>query len=227
MSAASHDLPEVLPIFPLTGSLLLPGSFLPLNVFEPRYRSMVADALEGGRHIGMIQPLVPRQDNAPDPEAPPENPVVYAVGCAGHIDQWEQTADGRYLILLRGVSRFRVEEELPLHNGYRRVTARYDDFASDRQEPAAKLDPVPLLAALESFGERHRLSFDLERLRLLPGILLLNGLAAALPFSPAEKQALLESNDAAARRELLLSLMGIGIDHPIDDAGNYTPPVVH
>jgi uncharacterized protein len=218
--------PAILPLFPLTGSLLLPGSFLPLNVFEPRYRNMVADAREEGMHIGMIQPLVPQQDNWPALEPPPENPALYAVGCAGRLDRCEPQPDGRYLIVLKGVSRFRVREELPLHRGYRRVRADYGEFAGDPEEPALFLDPRRLLKATRVFGEKHGLAFDLDVLAALPGVTLLNGLAAALPFRPAEKQALLEAPGPVEREELLLALMGMGIE-PISPDEYYAPPTLH
>lgn len=226
MSHESQTPPETLPIFPLTGSLLLPGNFLPLNIFEPRYRDMVADALDGTQYIGMIQPVVPRQDNQPEPDVAPDNPDVYAIGCAGRIEQAEKQPDGRYLILLKGVSRFRVGHELPRDHEYREVIARYDEFTQDLGEPQSELSPGPLLAALEDFGEKKELEFDLDRLKLLPGILLLNGLSAALPFSPAEKQALLEAPTPGERQELLLELMGWGFDQ-YDGDDYYAPPIVN
>ncbi|RPH57082.1 peptidase S16, partial [bacterium] len=91
--------PAIIPVFPLTGSLLLPGNALPLNVFEPRYRNMVADALEEGMHIGMIQPLVPRQDNWVEAAQTTDSPELYTVGCAGRIDECEPQPDGRYLVI--------------------------------------------------------------------------------------------------------------------------------
>ena len=103
----------MLPVFPLTGSLLLPGTWLPLNVFEPRYRNLVEDAVvdeRGLRWIGMIQPRVPMQDNWPALEEPPANPELYTVGCAGRVERCEPQADGRYLILLKGRCRFRVAD---------------------------------------------------------------------------------------------------------------------
>lgn len=209
---SQHELPEVLPVFPLTGVLLLPGMWLPLNVFEPRYRAMVRDALEGPRHIGMVQPVVPRQDNAPPPDAPPENPELYPVGCAGIIDQWEKEPDGRYTLSLKGVCRFRIREELAPHDeGYRRVVPEFAPFAADMGEHAAEVDAGRLLYALEQFGRTHRMPFDLARLQSVSGIALLNGLAMSLPFRPAEKQALLEAPDVAEREELLLTLMGMGV----------------
>jgi Lon protease-like protein len=220
------QLPSILPVFPLTGSLLLPGTWLPLNIFEPRYRNLVADALEGDRHIGMIQPVVPGRDNRPDPDADPDHPELYAVGCAGVIDQAERQPDGRYLILLKGLCRFRIRRELPLHRGYRRVEAGYAEFDTDLHEPLSEIDPAPLLASLKAFAARHDLSFDLQRLRLMPGVSLLNGLAVALPFAPGEKQALLEAEDLAERREMLLSLMGMGLS-PLPEDHGYAPPMVN
>jgi len=217
---------EILPIFPLTGSLLLPGNFLPLNIFEPRYRNLVEDALEGPRLIGMIQPVVPRNDNRPGLEADPDPPDLYDIGCAGLIEESERQEDGRYLILLKGLTRFHIGEELPLHRGYRRVRASYEDFRKDFVEPQQELDPSRLLAALEAFAERQQLDFDMERLQLMPGVTLLNGLAVALPFAPGEKQALLEADSVEEREELLMSLMGMGFDE-ISENRYYSPPSVN
>jgi Lon protease-like protein len=223
--------PRILPVFPLTGSLLLPGNFLPLNIFEPRYRAMVEDAMapDGEPYIGMIQPLVPRQDNKPpmDLAFEQERPELYRVGCAGRIERCEPQSDGRYLILLRGVSRFRVREELDLQRGYRRVVADYAEFRADPQELQAAVDPSRVMGALRGFSEAHGLTFDFDLLGSLPGVSLVNGLAAALPFLPAEKQALLEAAGPAEREELLLALMGMGLE-PMSSAGDYyAPPTLH
>jgi uncharacterized protein len=224
--------PAVLPVFPLTGSLLLPGTLLPLNVFEPRYRNMVADALEEGGHIGMIQPLVPAPDNFgpreadPDSPEPYENsPELYEIGCAGRLARCEPQPDGRYHVVLEGVCRFRIRQELPEQRGYRRVSADYSEFLSDLEEPASSLDPGPLLRALKAFGERHRLEFDYAALAGVPGVALLNGLAAALPFRAAEKQALVEAPGPEERLAMLLVLMGMGMD-PLP-GGGFAPPIVH
>lgn len=220
--------PTLIPVFPLTGSLLLPGNLLPLNVFEPRYRNMVADALEGDRHIGMIQPLVPRQDNYNwvDAAQQPDNPELYTVGCLGRIDECEQQDDGRYLVLLRGVCRFRVKRELPLHRGYRRVEADYSGFERDKDELHVFLNPSRMMRALRAFGEKHDLEFDYDLLSSVPGISLLNGLSVALPFRPAEKQALLEATDPVVREDLLLTLMGMGIE-PLSTDEYYSPPTLN
>lgn len=222
MSQSNH-LPEIIPVFPLTGVLLLPGAVLPLHIFEERYRNMVADALEGGLPIGMIQPLQPRQDNRPPPDATPENPALYAVGCAGRIDQWQQTPDGRYALVLRGASRFRIVEELPLHRGYRRVRADYGDFAGDATEQGDLLEPERMLAALRAFAERQGAQVDTAALAATPPLDLLNGLAMQLPITPVEKQSLLEAPTAVQRQELLLALLGMGVT-PKSEDDYYTPP---
>ncbi|MGH9361771.1 MAG: LON peptidase substrate-binding domain-containing protein [Thermoanaerobaculia bacterium] len=222
---AEPSLPEVLPVFPLTGALLLPGNYLPLNVFEPRYRNLVADALAGERTIGMIQPRQPDPADQWGLWEEPPNPELYGVGCAGGIERSEPQADGRYLIVLKGVARFRVRDELPLHRGYRRVRADYGEFAADRDGPREALDPAPVLASVRAFSRAHGLELDFTLLSGLSGITLLNGLAAALPFGPAEKQALLEAAGPAERKELLLSLLQMGV--PRGAREHWVPPTVH
>ena len=221
-------LPETIPVFPLTGSLLLPGNLLPLNIFEPRYRNMVADALEGGQYIGMVQPLTPRQDNwvADAEELDPDNPEIYRIGCLGRIEECELQEDGRYLIVLRGISRFHIQEELARPRGYRRVRVDYSDFQRDLDELNVFLNPSQMMRALRAFGEKHDLEFDYDLLASVPGISLLNGLSVALPFRPAEKQALLEAADPAVREDLLLTLMGMGIE-PLSTDEYYSPPVLN
>jgi len=226
MPETSSALPEILPVFPLTGSLLLPGNLLPLNIFEPRYRNMVADVIDGEPYIGMIQPVVPRQDNWVKAAQQSDQAELYQVGCVGRIDECEQQTYGRYLILLRGVCRFRVRQELPLHRGYRRVVADTAEFKRDREELNVFLNPSRIMGALRAFGEKHDLEFDYDLLGSVPGISLLNGLSVALPFRPAEKQALLEAVDPAVREELLLTLMGMGIE-PLSTDDYYSPPVLN
>lgn len=226
MMADETKLPEIIPVFPLTGSLLLPGNLLPLNIFEPRYRHMVADALDGEQLIGMVQPLEPRQDNWVAAAQQPENPGIYTIGCLGRIEEHELQDDGRHLIVLRGVARFRVRQEMPLKRGYRRVMADYSEFQRDLDELNVFLNPSQIMRALRAFGEKHDLDFDYDLLSSVPGISLLNGLSVALPFRPAEKQALLEAADPAVREELLLTLMGMGIE-PLSTDEYYSPPVLN
>jgi Lon protease-like protein len=228
MPDETPKLPEIIPVFPLTGSLLLPGNLLPLNIFEPRYRNLVADALEGEQLIGMVQPLTPRQDNwVANAEGPdPDNPEIYRIGCLGRIEEHEPQDDGRYLIVLRGISRFRIREELPRPRGYRRVLVEYAEFQRDLDELNVFLNPSQIMRALRAFGDKHDLEFDYDLLASVPGISLLNGLSVALPFRPAEKQALLEAADPAVREELLLTLMGMGIE-PLSTDEYYSPPVLN
>src|SRR4051812_16478801 len=137
-------LPEVLPIFPLVGVLLLPRARLPLNIFEPRYLAMTRDALGGERLIGMIQPS--------DPTTGGMNPPVYPVGCAGRITQFSETDDGRFLITLTGVSRFRIVEEVSLLSGYRRVIPDWKRFEADREiADTPQFDRARLVRGLKTF----------------------------------------------------------------------------
>ncbi|MEM9294048.1 MAG: LON peptidase substrate-binding domain-containing protein [Acidobacteriota bacterium] len=212
-------LPPVLRVFPLTGSLLLPGNFLPLHVFEPRYRNMVEDALASDQMIGMIQPRQRGADDLglPDPYGDAEEvgamdrPDLYAVGCVGRIDQHREMPDGRYVLALVGVARFRVKEELDLHRGYRRVSADYEEFESDVEPPPLMDGGDELLQRLEAFSLRQGMSLDTERIRKLPESALVNGLAMALPFAAAEKQALLEASPQI-RPEVLMTLLDMGLN---------------
>jgi Lon protease-like protein len=215
---------SVLPIFPLTGTLLLPGNFLPLNIFEDRYCNMISDALRGDRTIGMIQPWLPEADNW-GLGVPEERPELYQVGCAGRIEECEPQDDGRFLIVLKGTCRFRVREELELRRGYRRVVAAFDEFVSDFKEADPGVDRALLLSAIEGFSEQHGLEFDSELLASLPALNLLHAVAAALPFAAEEKQALLEAPSPFERQEILLTLMGMGFDEAPEKT--HTLPVVN
>lgn len=208
----------VLPVFPLTGALLLPGTRLPLNVFEPRYRNLVADVQEGDGLIGIIQPREPQADNAgPAPGAAPE-PPLYAIGCAGKLEHCERLDDGRFRIRLRGLQRFQGAHELPRCRGYRRLEVSFEPFAVDLEpEPSLDADPQPILDILTFFAGRFQLPIDLEWLGRLPTLALVNTLAMALPFSPAERQALLEAPDPAARLKVLSSLIAMAVMVPAGD----------
>lgn len=217
---------ERLPVFPLTGSLLLPGNFLPLNIYERRYRNLIEDIESHDRCLGMVQPFEPRQDNFAVEEDELVKPRLYEIGCVGRLDRCERQSDGRFLVVLRGLCRFRIERELDPKRGYRLVKADVESFVEDLEEGRKHLSPARLLAALERFSEEYDLDFDFDMLRALPGVSLVNGLATALPFSPAEKQALLEAGDAGEREELLLTLIDMGFDER-SVARYATPPSVH
>ena len=205
-------LPEVLPIFPLTGILLLPRGRLPLNVFEPRYLAMTRDALAGERMIGMVQPSEPQDDNRGGGGL---NPPVYPVGCAGRMTQFSESDDGRYLVTLTGIQRFRIREELPLLSGYRRIVPDWQPYADDRRRPAEPgFDRERLLRGLRGYFAQRRIQADFEAIDKAPGEYLVTSLAMACPFAPSEKQALLEAADLDARAELLTALVEMAAIEP-------------
>lgn len=210
-------LPDVLPIFPLPGALLLPGGQLPLNIFEPRYLNMTLDALAAGRVIGMIQPSPVMGETPRDPDLR-EAPDIYPVGCMGRIVSFSETGDGRLLITLLGQTRFRVAAELPGQGGYRRVRPAFDEFTGDLEtDPAAAFDRPRMLKAAQRFFEARGMKADWTAIEDAPDGLLVTSLAMVCPFDLREKQALLESADAAARAELLTDLLEISALGPATD----------
>lgn len=197
------DLPQVIPVFPLSGVLLLPRGQLPLNIFEPRYLNMIDDAMAGDRIIGMIQPS----------GGSTELPGLSPIGCAGRITSFNETSDGRYLITLTGVARYRIATELPVKTPYRQVRAAFDGWADDLVAPPpgeGALDRESLLEALKAYLETRGLDIDWDMAETAPPEALVNSLSMALPFEPTEKQALLESPDLDHRAEVLTALMQIG-----------------
>jgi Lon protease-like protein len=205
-------LPAILPIFPLTGVLLLPRGRLPLNIFEPRYLAMTRDALASERLIGMVQPS--------DPAALGSNPPVYATGCAGRITSFSETEDGRFLITLTGTCRFRIHEELPLLEGYRRVVPEWSEYIHDLEtevEPA--FDRERLIRGLKAYFQRHEISADWEAISSVPGERLVTSVAMVCPFEPSEKQALLEASDLNERARLLTAIVEMAVmNRPSDGA---------
>jgi len=210
MTIPRMNLPERLPIFPLTGVLLLPGTVLPLHIFEPRYRAMVEDALNADKVFGMIQPFAPQQDNRPVPGAEKETPDLYKVGCAGYIDNCEKLPDGRFFLQLKGVNRFRFEEEFPLHKGYRRVKAIYQDFPDATLGEGWHCERQTVLKALADYGRAHGLEVKPEQADRFSDLELVNLLGVSLPFHPAEKQALLEAATIKDREKMLVNLLCLG-----------------
>jgi len=199
------DLPETIPVFPLPGALLLPRGQLPLNIFEPRYLAMVDDTLrDGHRLIGMIQP---------DPAHPgsDDKPNLFRIGCAGRITQLAETGDGRYVLQLTGVSRFRVEQELDVHTAYRQCKVTFapfaDDFVARSGEDAVDRDAV--LAALTAFLKANNLKTDWGGIESAPNEALVNALAMMSPYGVAEKQALLEAPNLKTRAEILIAVTEI------------------
>jgi Lon protease-like protein len=205
-------LPDTLPIFPLTGVLLLPRGRLPLNIFEPRYLAMTRDALGGERLIGMVQPSEPQRDNRGGGAI---NPPVYPIGCAGRITAFSETDDGRYLLTLTGVSRFRIRDELPLLSGYRRIVAEWQPFARDVDTPTgAEFDRDRFIRGLKGFFTQRQISADWEAIEKAAGEHLINSIAMLCPFAPSEKQALLEAADLDERARLLIALVEMAAVNP-------------
>ena len=197
-----RDLPEIIPVFPLPGALLLPRGQMPLNIFESRYLAMIDDSLrDGHRLIGMIQPDV---SHSPD-EA---HPKLFRVGCVGRITQFAESGDGRYILELTGIARFRVVEEKTVLTAYRQCKVDYfpylDDFTARKGEEA--VDREALLAALTQFLNANNLKVDWEGIESAPNEALVNALAMMSPYGPPEKQALLEAPDLKTRAEILIAV---------------------
>lgn len=197
---AISELPEVLPLFPLTGAVLLPRGELPLNIFEPRYLAMTDDAIAGARLIGMIQPL-PGEESA-------DAPRLYDIGCAGRLTRFSETGDGRYLITLTGVARFRIVEELNVDTAYRQFRVRYDEFAADLTPGAGEsaVDRESMVSMLRNFAECSKLEVDWASIDAAPTETLVNALAMMSPFGANDKQALIEAIDLKTRAETLVAL---------------------
>jgi Lon protease-like protein len=203
--ASPRDVAAVIPVFPLAGALLLPRGQMPLNIFEPRYLAMIDDALRGGhRLIGMIQP-----DTAhPGSES---RPNLYKVGCVGRITQLAETGDGRYLLQLTGIVRFRIAEELNVSTPYRQCRVDYTPFVDDFQARKGEddVDRESLLRALSEFLKANDLKADWEGIENAPNEALVNALAMMSPYGSAEKQALLEAPDLKTRAEILVAVTEI------------------
>jgi Lon protease-like protein len=209
------DLPQMIPVFPLDGALLLPGGDLPLQIFEPRYLNMVDDVMAGDRIIGMIQTR---------PGGARERPKLTSVGCAGRITSYAETSDGRYLITLTGVCRFDAGDELTVQAPYRQLRASYDrfeaDLARDGAEQASPPARLRFAKALKRYLNRRQLDIDWETAQSAPLEALVTSLAMGLPFAPSEKQALLEAPDLVRRFGTLSTLLEIDSADDGDDEGS-------
>jgi uncharacterized protein len=216
-AAKSAMPPDRLPIFPLSGVVLLPRARLPLNIFEPRYLAMTRDAIAGQPYIGMVQPISGATTDPPSPErsagfARAGKPAVFGVGCAGRIVEWRDASEGRMLITLSGVCRFQIVAELGAAAPYRVVDASYAPFAADLgDDGAGALDRASLLRTLKAYLGRRKFKADFEVLSRAPAGELVNWLTMALPFSHSEKQALLEAADLAQRAALMIHLMQLAL----------------
>ncbi len=197
----SATMPDVIPVFPLEGALLLPGGQLPLNIFEPRYLRMVDDVLGKVRMIGMVQPR--------EEEKSGQKPALYNVGCAGRLTGFAESDDGRYLITLTGLRRFQIVEELSGDTPYRQVSVNWEKYASDGMPDATSemIDRERLLNAMELYLDAEGLKTDWEAVEDAPSESLVVSLAMGCPFEANEKQALLEADNNLLRADCLMTLM--------------------
>lgn len=215
VSTRFEDLPRELPVFPLTGAVLVPGGRLPLNIFEPRYLNLVLDALADGRMFGMIQPnydAMPNELVDEDEDTGDDEPPLYKTGCVGRIVYFEETDDGRLLVALRGLSRFHMLEEMEGLKGYRKLRVDYAPFADDMKPPAEfDLDRDTLLDALQPYVDAQGMRLKVDVIKGLSDHTLVNSLCMICPFDPREKQALLETMKPEDRAEMLLALLQMGV----------------
>jgi len=195
------SLPDVIPVFPLTGAILLPSCTLPLNIFEPRYLKMVRDAADSHNIIGMIQPVTPG-DKAKKPD-------IYKIGGAGRIADMNETDDGQVLINLEGLCRFHVTSELMVTTPYRQVNADWGAYLGDllNSPMGEDIDRQAIMHALQGFLDRRNLEAELDAFDDAPDEALINSLAMILPLPGPEKQALLEAGSLMARADILMALM--------------------
>ena len=195
-----QDLPDVVPVFPLVGALLLPRGHMPLNIFEPRYVQMIDAALRGHRLIGMIQP-----ESEPVGQAQPR---LHRVGCVGRVVQFAETGDGRYVVSLAGVARFAVEHEMPVTTPFRQCKISAALFAGDFKPRLgeSEVDRDAVVSALVRFADATNLKIDWSGIEKAPNEALVNALSMMAPFGPREKQALLEAPDLKTRAETLVAI---------------------
>lgn len=198
------DLPDIIPVFPLPGALLLPRARLPLHLFEPRYLAMLDDVLKTpSRVIGMIQP-------DPSPHAAEGvKPALQKIGCAGRLTQFSETEDGRYFITLSGLSRFRIKDEVDGFTPYRRAEVDWQGFDKDmgHADKDPKFDRDAFFALLGRYLTAKSLDTDWDSLKDAEDEMLINSLSMLLNFEPEDKQALLEAPSLVTRRETLVTLI--------------------
>jgi Lon protease-like protein len=205
-----NDLPASIPVFPLSGVLMLPRGILPLNIFEPRYCNMASDAITNDRIIGVVQPV--------DPEEVPITPQgriknlngeklpLYSMGCAGKITSYQESQDGHFQLSLTGICRFKLGNEIQTTRGYRRFEADWSEFKSDYDVSEIALDCRNLLAAMQRYFEKNGMSVDWTAIDGAEDEWLINALAMSSPFTPAEKQALLEAENLNSRCDVLTAI---------------------
>ena len=198
----ARALPDIIPVFPLAGVILLPHGQLPLNVFEPRYLAMVDDAFKAQRLIGIIQPL---NEDAPKPD-------LYRIGGIGRITSFAEI-DNRYHIILTGISRFEILSELSVMTPYRQVQVSYERFSGDRSfdDDKAAIDRPALFSALKRYFAVNKIDSDWDSIDRAPSESLVTSLSMIAPVEPAEKQALLEAATVSERARILIALIELSL----------------
>jgi uncharacterized protein len=210
---ALGEIETTIPVFPLSGAMLLPHGRMPLNIFEARYLALAEDALSAGRMFGMIQP-----DSLKAPLA--NGAATFSVGCLGRITSFTETEDGRIVLSLLGVIRFAVREEVASRRGYRRMRVDYAPYAEDLDPPSPEtgLPRKALLASLRGYFERQGVTADWDTIGEMDDPTLLTALCMMCPFAPSEKQALLEATSSVERAQILQALLEFGM-HGIESEG--------
>ena len=208
------DLPGTIPVFPLTGAILLPGGQLPLNIFEPRYKEMIDDALSGERLIGMIQPDLKDKTSEDEPSR------LSNVGCVGRLTAYQETGDGRYLIHLAGICRFEVREEVFVNTSYRQCSiSAYDDDLNGKNA-RTEIDREKLIEAFRSYLDANGMQADWESIETTDDETLVNSLCMMSPYGPAEKQAMLEAPCLKTRAETLITISQMDLADTSSESSN-------
>ncbi len=210
---SASDLPQTIPVFPLPGALLLPRARLPLHIFEPRYLQMLEDTMKTShRLIGMIQPREV-------PGGAAAKPKLHAIGCAGRLTAFSETEDGRYMITLSGISRYRVQRQVEGFTPYITCDVSWEGFGRDMgaTERDERFDRKGFMELLGRFFSMQNLSTDWDSIKEAEDELLINSLAMLLPFDPEDKQALLEAPSLATRRETLVTLIEFALRRGPDE----------
>lgn len=208
----AEDISDVVPVFPLTGALLLPSAQMPLNIFEPRYLEMVDDAIRSNKLIGIVQPCLKSAKSQGEP------PKLSEIGCLGRIVAFQESGDGRYLINLAGICRYRIEKEIAVNTGYRQCQIKcFQEDLDGMDEEGADIDRQSLLSAFKEYLDVNGMDADWDSIANTDTQTLLTALCMMSPFNPAEKQALLEANDLKSRCETLIAISQMNIAKQQDD----------
>jgi Lon protease-like protein len=218
--AKAEEIPRTVPVFPLSGALLLPGGQMPLNIFEPRYLAMVDDALCGERVIAMVQPKYACQKGAASPRpASDEQPELCELGCLGRLTAFQESGDGRYMINLSGICRYRIIREVEGCSGYRRCEIEVFSGELTRIDDGSSVDRDALLRTFRKYLKANEMETDWNSIRQASNETLVTALCMMSPYGPAEKQALLEASDLCTRAETLIAITEIALARGSGDNG--------